>query len=90
LLIHLVDAGAEDPVGDLRVVEKELIAYGHGLVDRPRLLVLNKQELASEDQLQRVVAELKGISGRDPLTISAVMGRGLDSLLGRVWSALGV
>jgi GTP-binding protein len=90
LLIHLVDAGAEDPVGDLRVVEKELIAYGHGLVDRPRLLVLNKQELASEDQLQRVVAELKAISGRDPLTISAVMGRGLDSLLGRVWSALGV
>jgi GTP-binding protein len=90
LLIHLVDAGAEDPVGDLRVVEKELIAYGHGLVDRPRLLVLNKQELASEDQLQRVVAELEAISGRDPLTISAVMGRGLDSLLGRVWSTLGV
>ena len=90
LLIHLVDAGAEDPVGDLRVVEKELSAYGHGLVDRPRLLVLNKQELASEDQLRRVVADLEAISGRDPLTISAVMGRGLDSLLDRVWSALGV
>ena len=90
LLIHLVDAGAEDPVGDLRVVEKELRAYGHGLVDRPRLLVLNKQELASDDQLQRVVADLEATSGRTPITISAVMGRGLDSLLDQVWSALGV
>ncbi len=90
LLIHLVDVGAEDPVGDLRVVEKELRAYGHGLVDRPRLLVLNKQELVSEDQLQRVVADLEQTSGRVPLTISAVMGRGLDALLDQVWRALGV
>ena len=90
LLIHLVDVGAEDPVGDLRVVEKELLAYGHGLVDRPRLLVLNKQELVSADQLQRVVADLEQTSGRVPLTISAVMGRGLDALLDQVWRALGV
>ena len=49
LLIHLVDAGSEDPVADLNVVQQELEAYGHGLVDRPRLLVINKQELVSED-----------------------------------------
>ena len=47
LLIHMVD-GAEDPVADLRVVEQELQAYGHGLVERPRLLVLNKLELIDE------------------------------------------
>ena len=90
LLLHLVDAGADDPVGDLRVVEKELSAYGHGLVERPRVLVLNKQELLSEADLTQVSQELERVSGRQPIIISAVMGRGLDMLLDQVWTHLGV
>ena len=90
LLIHLVDAGADDPVSDLRVVEKELMAYGHGLVERPRLLVLNKQELVPDDLLGSVQDDLRQASGRDLITISAVMGRGLNALLDQVWDQLGV
>ena len=90
LLIHVVDAGADDPVGDLRVVEKELEAYGHGLVDRPRLLVLNKQELLLDEQLTELSQELEQASGRAPLCISAAMGRNLDQLLERVWTELGI
>ena len=90
LLIHVVDAGADDPVGDLRVVEKELEAYGHGLVDRPRLLVLNKQELLLDEQLPELSKELEQVSGRAPLCISAAMGRNLDQLLERVWKELGI
>ena len=90
LLIHLVDAGADDPVSDLRVVEKELMAYGHGLVERPRLLVLNKQELVPDDLLGSVQDDLRQASGRDLITISAVMGRGLNALLDQVWAQLGV
>jgi GTP-binding protein len=59
LLIHMVDAGSEDPVEDLLVVEQELKAYGHGLVDRPRLLVLNKKELLQESDLPGVLDDLK-------------------------------
>ncbi len=90
LLIHVVDAGADDPVGDLRVGEKELEAYGHGLVDRPRLLVLNKQELLLDEQLTELSQELEQASGRAPLCISAAMGRNLDQLLERVWTELGI
>ena len=90
LLIHVVDAGADDPVGDLRVVEKELEAYGHCLVDRPRLLVLNKQELLLDEQLPELSQELEQASGRAPLCISAAMGRNLDQLLERVWKELGI
>ena len=90
LLIHVVDAGADDPVGDLRVVEKELEAYGHGLVDRPRLLVLNKQELLLDEQLPELSQALEQASGRAPLCISAAMGRNLDQLLERVWKELGI
>ena len=90
LLIHLVDAGADDPVGDLRVVERELQAYGHGLVDRPRLLVLNKQELVSKGDLADIVRDLEQTSGRSPLCVSAAMGANLDGLLDAVWKQLGV
>jgi len=90
LLIHLVDAGADDPVGDLRVVEKELEAYGHGLVERPRLLVLNKQELLDEASRPGVMDELAQASGRTPLSVSAAMGTNLDSLLDHVWQMLGI
>ena len=90
LLIHLVDAGADDPLEDLRTVEKELEAYGHRLMDRPRLLVLNKQELRSDDELPALMAELKQASGIDPLCISAAMGSNLDALLEQIWSELGV
>jgi GTP-binding protein len=90
LLIHLVDAGSEDPVEDLRVVEQELKAYGHGLVDRPRLLVLNKKELVQESDLPDVLANLENASGRNVSCISAAMGTNLNELLENVWNELGV
>ena len=90
LLIHLVDAGADDPIGDLRVVENELEAYGHGLLERPRILVLNKQELVSDDQRPELVRDLEGASGRSALCVSAAMGTNLDGLLDRVWHELGI
>ena len=90
LLIHLVDGGAEDPLLDLRVVEKELEAYGHGLVERPRILVINKQELIQEEDLEGIVSALTDASGRTPLLISAAMSRGLTQMLDRVWSELGI
>ena len=90
LLLHLVDAGAENPLDDLRTVEKELEAYGHGLMDRPRLLVLNKQELRTDDELPQLMAELENASGLAPLCISAAMGANLDVLLERIWTELGI
>ena len=91
LLIHLVDAGADDPIEDLRIVEQELEAYGHGLVDRPRLLVLNKQELVTEDRLEEITQTLRDASeGRPVMTVSAAMNMGLDTLLSSVWDSLGI
>ena len=90
LLIHLVDAGSEDPVADLNVVQQELEAYGHGLRDRPRLLVINKQELVSEQDLPELRQDLETASGRPVLCISAAMGTNLDQLLAETWAELGV
>ena len=90
LLIHVVDGGADDPLDDLKVVEQELEAYGHGLVDRQRLLVVNKLELLDDSARDELVASLEQVSGRKPLLISAVMAQGLQELLNQVWKELGV
>ena len=90
LLIHLVDGGAEDVVADWRVVIDELQAYGHGLDQRPRLLVLNKRELLDPEQLQQRVQDLEAASGLRVLVISAAMAEGLEALLQGVWNALGI
>jgi GTP-binding protein len=89
LLIHLIDGASEDPLADLNVVEKELAAYGHGLLERPRLLVLNKRELLNQELENNLVESIYKVSEQKLILISAAMGKGLDVLLDQVWKQLG-
>ncbi len=90
LLLHLVDAGVEDVLADLKVVEAELAAYGHGLEERPRLVVLNKMELCDGAKLKRMVTAVADHTGQTPLVISAAASQGLDALKAAVWKQLGI
>jgi GTP-binding protein len=94
LLIHLIDASAEDVLADLQVVQRELTAYGHGLDQRPRLVVLNKIELldpaALETALEVVRQQVKSQGEQPVLAISAAASKNLPELLGAVWQQLGV
>ncbi len=90
LLIHLVDAGSLDPVEDVRIIEKELLDYGHELINRPRLLVLNKKELLEMNQLAEIIKCLERTTQKQVLSISAAMSDGLDQMLSYVWQELNV
>ncbi|MFZ9228947.1 MAG: GTPase ObgE [Prochlorococcaceae cyanobacterium] len=90
LLVHLVDAGSPSALADYEVVMGELEAYGHGLDQRPRLVVLNKIELLDSQALKELQSELAGLSGRDVLLISAAAAQGLETLLAAVWGELGI
>jgi GTP-binding protein len=90
LLLHLVDAGGEDVLRDLLVVEEELAAYGNGLSERPRLVVLNKMELCDAQELEERVVAIATHTGQKPLVISAAASQGLDALLAAVWQQLGI
>ncbi len=94
LLIHLIDASAEDVLADLQVVERELTAYGHGLDQRPRLVVLNKIELLDpvdlETRLEAVRQQVQSQGGQPVLAISAATSRNLQELLAAVWQQLGI
>jgi GTP-binding protein len=88
LLLHLVDATAEDVVADLAVVERELLAYGHGLAQRPRLLVLNKIDALDPEHSQELAGRIEAHAGMAPLLISAAAAQGLEALKARVWQEL--
>ena len=94
LLIHLIDSSAEDVVADLNVVEGELTAYGHGLDQRPRIVVLNKIELldpASLEELVEKVSQQVQARGVLPvLAISAAASKNFPKLLAAVWQQLGI
>ncbi len=90
LLIHLIDGGSNDPLEDLIVVQNELSAYGHGLIDRPRILVINKKELIEKEKKEQLLDDFQAKTGRDVMLVSAVMGDGLQDLLDNVWKELGV
>ncbi|KAL2521089.1 putative GTP-binding protein OBGC2 [Forsythia ovata] len=45
LLVHVVDAAAEDPVSDYRTVKEELRMYNPNYLERPYIVVLNKIDI---------------------------------------------
>lgn len=76
VLVHVIDAYESDPAGRFRAIDRELLAYGAGLAERPQIVVLNKVDLVSEPPELRL---------GDPrilatVAVSAVTGVGIPEL----------
>ena len=84
LLVHLVDAmpsDGSDPVRKYRTIRSELEKYSPALAARPEVLVVTKLDLTgAEAARDRLAAELC----REVIAISAVTGKGLPALIGRI------
>ncbi len=80
-LLHLVDAGGGDPPADWRTVRAELAAYGHGLEDKPEIVVLTKTDLVGDGDIAACRQRIATQSGSRVMAISAATGSGLEQLL---------
>jgi len=83
LLVHLVDvsdsSGRPDPVDDFKVIMGELKSFGHGLDEKPMIVVASKADVANPEKLKK----LQTMAKRKKLgfyAISAVTGLGVDAL----------
>src|SRR3984957_1147859 len=81
VLIHLIDATAEGPVGAWRTIRGELAAYGEGLEDKPELIALNKVDALDKAARTKAARAVKKASGETPYLISGVSGEGVTDLL---------
>src|SRR3954471_10983738 len=59
LLLHLVDASADDPAEAYRIVRDELAAYGAGLDLKPEIVALSKADLLSDKQRSKTLKALE-------------------------------
>ncbi|ROT93407.1 GTPase ObgE [Altererythrobacter sp. FM1] len=80
-LIHLVDISGEDPAEAMQTVVAELEAYGEGLEDKPRLIVLNKVDLADAELVEGFAAELRAAGADKVFAISGATGQGVSELM---------
>ena len=85
LLLHVVDASAQDgrdPLEDIDKIDAELEKYSDELGGRPQILVANKTDAIPEDAPIR--EELRSYAeklGREIVFVSAVTGEGLPELV---------
>ena len=80
VLLHLVDATANDPAEDWRMVIDELDAYGAGLADKPRITAMTKIDALDPELRDLVRADLTPVAG-DVRMLSAVSGEGVAETL---------
>jgi GTP-binding protein len=81
VLIHLIDISGTDPAEAMRIIEDELEAYGEGLEDKPRLIALNKIDLADPELVAGFAAELTEAGADTVFPISGATGVGVEALL---------
>ena len=81
VLIHLIDGTVADPAADYRVVRTELEQYGHGLVDKPEVICLNKVDALDEATIAQARSRLEHAAGAGVFAISAASGAGIEPML---------
>ena len=89
VLLHLIDSSSINPIDDLKTINEELTSYGHDLISRPRIVVLNKKELLNEDDIKEILNKIEHLTGKKAIVISAVMKDGIEKLLSSIWNELG-
>jgi len=81
VLLHLIDATAEDIVEPYTLIRHELKEYGAGLAEKPEVIALNKCDALSEEAIAEKKEALEKASGSKVFVISAIAGKGVQDVL---------
>jgi len=81
VLLHLVDATAENPAADYLTIRGELAAYGHGLDEKHEIVALTKADAIDIKTAKAVQQALRKAAGVRPLVMSSVSGAGVEAVL---------
>jgi GTP-binding protein len=89
VLLHVIDASepGEQPFANFRVLENELKQYSAELVGRRQLILLNKTDLLTAEELHELQVRFAE-AGWETLTASALTGQGLGELRDRLAAIL--
>jgi GTPase len=80
-LLHLVDGTEEDVATAYRTIRRELKEYGGGLVDKPEIIVLNKIDALTDEEVKARKEKLRRAARKKVLTMSGAAGKGVTEAL---------
>ena len=86
VLLHLVDASGDDPVGAYETVCGELEAYGAGLHKKAQVVALNKIDAVDPKQVTKLRKKLEKASEAEVMLLSGASGEGLDAVLDHLFA----
>ena len=85
LLLHVIDvSGSEerDPYEDFKIVNNELKKYAKEVGELPQIIVLNKCDMATEEQIKNFKKKLNRLKTKyEIVEVSAIIAENLDELL---------
>lgn len=96
LYVYLIDGLSDNPVADYQMLNEELFSFNAKLLQKPRLIAVNKLDVTEVRQAQDTMyASLRSAVDRHELLqfsdsslpiffISAATGEGVDELLGKI------
>jgi GTP-binding protein len=87
VLVYVIDVSG-DPFNDFDTVRREVAAFDDAMVDRPALIALNKCDLATAGDGQRIARELAAHTGLAVHLISAERHAGIDPLVAAIAASL--
>lgn len=88
VLIHMIDGSQENVEEAYNTIREEIKTYGHGLRDKPEIVVLNKVDVLSSQECEGKMKKLEKCARGSLLSLSAVTQQGLRPLLEKVWFLL--
>jgi GTPase len=88
VLLHLVEATGDDPIGAYQTIRQELIAYSEALATRPQILALSKIDAVDDEEVAEIAQALSEVAQQPVFLISSATRTGLDPLLASVWQQL--
>ena len=86
VLLFIIAADTPDICKTYNTLIKELRMHNPELLDKPRLLVISKQDLLDPKNKEEVAATLPAEVGH--VFISAIAGQGIDLLKDKIWQLL--
>ena len=84
VLIHLIDATAEDVVESYKIIRHELEEYGHKLAGKTEIVALNKIDSLTPEDIQEKKTALEKYIGGKVYTISGIAHTGVVDMLREV------
>ena len=88
VLLHLVSAREDDVVRTYRTVRHELAAYGHGLGEKPEVVVLAQSDLLDEEATAKAIAALEKACGQTVLALSSATRTNLTPILRALYAEI--